>query len=499
MKRLQNVLTTLFTAAALVATVTAPAFAGDRKAVPIPTEPKEMTFKSLRGVQYGEVWLFAGTPQTGLRVVYYNTSDLNNKENPKDTCPPDLWAKVNTKELMAKYDVYLAYKNGPRGWTMDSITIPVGPVESFFGVQARWWGQGVLPKGKDFEGAPPAYYPVQSYRKSSFTFEKGKPVFIIDAPDGTPYVMQAFSKIKDPSLTYDGLKDLGSKLKLAPGWKFRVVTLDRELVISTPQGYNWIAFDDLGNCYDGCKEGASNFVPKPQAQPTVKLTDPFPIKAENWRGRAFYEILFMNRQPDGGGVGFYYNSLGNDLPASNDVMDARFRALKAETLMKEYGSDAIIFNGPRRLVANGATVVGWFGGKERVIEGFPLRVLGIFETPDLGKAASATVPTYKVLVSRRSDSIFFKAGETVYELITPEGAVYTMFSLSLKVDPKNTIENLPTLGKRLTLPEGWQFRSRKLDKDMTLTSTADSNPPNTIVLDQFEGNYQYNAAASAKK
>ena len=33
---------------------------------------------------------------------------------------------------------------------------------------------------------------------------------------------------------------------------------------------------------------------------------------------------------------------------------------------------------------------------------------------------------------------------------------------------------------------------------MTLTAAVDSNPPNTIVLDQLEGNYQYNAGASTK-
>ena len=85
----------------------------------------------------------------------------------------------------------------------------------------------------------------------------------------------------------------------------------------------------------------------------------------------------------------------------------------------------------------------------------------------------------------------------MYELITPEGAVYTMFSLSLRIDPSNTIENLPTLGERLKkLPEGWKFRSRKLDKEMILTSIVDSEPPNTIVLDELVGNYQYNAEAS---
>jgi hypothetical protein len=234
------------------------------------------------------------------------------------------------------------------------------------------------------------------------------------------------------------------------------------------------------------------------AQQKAALNDPCPVTIDNWRGKAFYEILFMNRQANGGGVGFYYNSLGNDLDAPNDVVDGRFRALSADALKKQYGSDGILFNGPRRLVANGIIGTAWDGCKVRVIDSVRYRVFGIFETPDLSKAVSGSLPSYQVLVSRRSNSFRFNAGETVYELITPEGAVYTMFSLSLKVDPKNTIENLPTLGKRLTLPKGWNFRARKLDKDMTLTSTADSNPPNSIVLDQFEGNYQYNAGASAK-
>ena len=235
------------------------------------------------------------------------------------------------------------------------------------------------------------------------------------------------------------------------------------------------------------------------AEQKVELKDPCPVQMENWRGKAFYEILFMNREANGSGVGYYYNSLGNDLEAPNDVMDARFRALNADTLKKEYGSDGVLFNGPRRLVANGITGMAWDGCKERVIATIPFRVLGIFETPDLSKAVAGTLPSYKVLVSKRSNTFSFNAGETVYELITPEGAVYTMFSLSLKADPNNTIENLPSLGERLTLPKGWNFRARRLNQDMTLTSTADSNPPNTIVLDEFEGNYQYNAVASAKQ
>jgi len=234
---------------------------------------------------------------------------------------------------------------------------------------------------------------------------------------------------------------------------------------------------------------------KPAAGPIVNLTDPCPINAENWRGKAFYEILFMFRQPNGGGIGNYFNSLSNALPAPNDEMDARFRALKAETLKKEFGGDGVFFNGPRRLVANTVTGTSWDGCKKRVIGTIPLNLDGTFEVPSFEKFVSGPPVAYKPLVSKRDSRMIFNAGETVYELITPEGAVYTMFSLSLKADPKNTIENLPTLGKRLTLPKGWQFRSRKLDKEMVLTAAADSNPPNTVVLDQLEGNYQFNAGA----
>jgi hypothetical protein len=43
--------------------------------------------------------------------------------------------------------------------------------------------------------------------------------------------MQAWGQIVDPNLTYDGLKDIGSRLKPPAGWKYRVVTLEKSLTI----------------------------------------------------------------------------------------------------------------------------------------------------------------------------------------------------------------------------------------------------------------------------
>jgi hypothetical protein len=229
--------------------------------IPIPAQPEDRTYVGLRGVIYCEVWLFRNTPD-GIAGVYYNTSDLNNAADRMNTCPTAMWDKVTVPALEASFDVLAAYRNGPRGWTMDSIRLPVGPVENFEGVQARWMGQGLLPKGVALTSAHMnPYAPLQSHRKSWMMFEKGKPVFILEDKDGTPWVMQAFGQMIDKTLTYDTLKDLGSKLKPAPGWKFRVAVLDRDLIISTPQGYNWIVQDELQNTYDACKEGACNFRP----------------------------------------------------------------------------------------------------------------------------------------------------------------------------------------------------------------------------------------------
>jgi hypothetical protein len=237
--------------------------AADRKPIPAPSAPKDVTFTSLRAVRYCEVWLFKGTPETGIAGVYFNTSNLNNSADKMDTCPANMWDKVTVKSLESQYDVPAAYKNGPRGWTMDTITIPVGPVMAFDGLKTRWWGQAVLPKGVTLKGGahPVPYQPLKSHRKSTFTFLKGKPAFILQDPEGTPWVMQAWGQLVDTSLTYDGLKDLGSKLKLPAGWKYRVAVIDKDLVISTPQGFNWILQDKLQNTYDACKEGACNYQP----------------------------------------------------------------------------------------------------------------------------------------------------------------------------------------------------------------------------------------------
>jgi len=93
------------------------------------------------------------------------------------------------------------------------------------------------------------------------TFEKGKPVSILDDPQGTPWVMQAFSHIVDSNLTYDELEKLGDTLKPAPGWKCRVwPTLTVNSQSRQFDGVARIVQDEIEDTYDQCFEGSGQMV-----------------------------------------------------------------------------------------------------------------------------------------------------------------------------------------------------------------------------------------------
>lgn len=215
------------------------------------------------------------------------------------------------------------------------------------------------------------------------------------------------------------------------------------------------------------------------------------VSGENSRGQHHAEVLIMKRDSEGpGGSGNYFNSLGvvDDVP--DDEFDARFRALDPEKLRQEYGGDAVRFNGPRRFLGDRFTGDAFDGGKLSMLGDIPMYLYGLFVVPDFDAFVSGKQTPYHETVSKRTTTWFFDAGSEVYELESPEGTVFVMQSASLRVDPENTVDKLPTLGERLTLPEGWQFRARTLTEDLVMEARYDSDPPNTIVLDELENNYQ---------
>ncbi len=81
---------------------------------------------------------------------------------------------------------------------------------------------------------------------------RGRRCSILDDPEGTPWLMQAYSRIVDANLAYDDLKALGTRLKLPPGWKYRWKVLDQDLEVHAINGTAWIVQDDLEGTYNAC-------------------------------------------------------------------------------------------------------------------------------------------------------------------------------------------------------------------------------------------------------
>ena len=73
--------------------------------------------------------------------------------------------------------------------------------------------------------------------------------------------MKSTSLIKNPNQKFEDLKDLGSRLKLPPGWKFRSPILEQDLVFMTDNGSTHITQDEIGNTYDRVGGPYSNFKP----------------------------------------------------------------------------------------------------------------------------------------------------------------------------------------------------------------------------------------------
>jgi hypothetical protein len=61
-----------------------------------------------------------------------------------------------------------------------------------------------------------------------------------------------------------------------------------------------------------------------------------------------------------------------------------------------------------------------------------------------------------------------------------------MQSYSLAVDPTLTEAELPALGARLQLPDGWRYRARRLEEEWTLRVDGEAR----VVQDELENSYQ---------
>jgi len=222
---------------------------------------KPFTFTGIRSQRYTEMFLIGGNGITkDLSANVYNTTGLNGGATNGNSSPAELLDKVDVKSLKQQYHVLAAFKNGPRLWTLDWIEVEMGKELDFDGMKARWVNWLDL-KGLSLKPGEAAYKNITVGRHTRFGLNKGTQVFILDDPEGNPWVMKSMSLITDPNQRFDSLGTLGGRLKLPPGWKFRAPVLDKDLILTPDNGIAHITQDDFGNTYDRAGGAYSNFNP----------------------------------------------------------------------------------------------------------------------------------------------------------------------------------------------------------------------------------------------
>ena len=223
----------------------------------------EVKFEGLMGTRYTEILVvFGNVLKSEYLAGVYNTVGQNgaNPAGGGDSSPAVILDKIDLEKVKKDNGALSAIKNGPRLWTIDYVGVKMGKEREFEGLKARWIMWFPIPdairEGKDL-----SYQRMTAMRDTSMGIRTGSRAYILDDPEGNSWIMKSASLIKDPNQKFEDLKDLGSRLKLPPGWKFRSPVLEQDLVFMTDNGKTMITQDELGNTYDRVGGPYSNYKP----------------------------------------------------------------------------------------------------------------------------------------------------------------------------------------------------------------------------------------------
>ena len=219
---------------------------------------KQTKLSNLRGVQYGEISLLCGKSGAAM----YNTTELNDQGTSGISAPLLLWNGFSEETVAIDYEVPGGFKNGPRFWVNDWIRLPIGPTLYFNGLEARWYAYPNYPPGvQDLGVTANAYDTNKVQRDSTMGFAANQDIYVLIDPDGNVNVMQAGSQQINPKENIGSLDKLGQKLSPPSGWKYKVISLTKELVIKAVNGTAEVTIDDQGNAYDVCFKDACSYNP----------------------------------------------------------------------------------------------------------------------------------------------------------------------------------------------------------------------------------------------
>ena len=200
------------------------------------------------------------------------------------------------------------------------------------------------------------------------------------------------------------------------------------------------------------------------------------VRIEGLRDARYGEVFLVRTRADRV-FAEVWNTLGlNDCP--QDAWDA----LDIAQIAEANGALAAILNGPRHWLLDAIENVP---PAERRTATFGSIDMFLAAAIDLGTELPSPTP-YTVRRIERNTVWEWSAGRDIHELVDPDGNLYVMQAYCLAVEPTLTQAALFDIGDRISPPQGWNYRSRRVD-DVLRVSAHDG--VGLIIQDDLQNTY----------
>jgi hypothetical protein len=212
-----------------------------------------------------------------------------------------------------------------------------------------------------------------------------------------------------------------------------------------------------------CTAAATLILSTLMASSQEKVTQ---VTLEDIRSMKFCEFLLIFDDH----VDIYNTSNANGCP------EDKWQALDPLAIASSHGAKAAQLNGPH-FWAMDEQIIGLgelktFGGiQASFAASLPLSALGS------GKGADP----YKPYVSNKLQTMTFKAGSPVYELVDPDGKTYVLNAYGSEVEGGDPAD----LADQLSLPDGWSFQVTTPAQNLTIKGTSET-PVNMVGDDMHQ-------------
>ena len=222
----------------------------------------QVVFDNQRGYEYAEAFV---TCPGQANIGIFNTTMYNIRpENSRDSIPNSIFQGYSDNAAQQAYGAVSVYMEETRYWMMDELRIYLGNnVRNLAGLDTHF---GAFTNHAPGGSTSTAFQYASVTRNSTFQFNAGQPVFILDAPNGYTFVQQSWVLSAGPFQS----PTISNSLTLPSGWKWRTETLTKDLTINgiTANGVanSWkVTQDNLGDSYSACwtsgNESSCNYKP----------------------------------------------------------------------------------------------------------------------------------------------------------------------------------------------------------------------------------------------